>query len=362
MESIIEQYKSLIIQIATPYSIGTGFFVAELGLILTCEHVVRDNKEVVIDGLNFDKQLANVLFTDSKYDLAFLSVPEGVEFPPSDLEQQKEVEEGESILVMGEPFGLKYMSKRGAVTSTEYQLGDVNFFKHDAALHPINSGGPILNAEGAVVGVNTFIIKDGEEIGFSLPVKNLLETYDAYQKGNGKTGCKCYSCSAIVFDDNPKGNTCPTCGNKIDIPSLSIPFEAVGVARTVEELLEENGYAVALARRGPNNWEIHQGSAIINISYYEKSGLIIGDAYLCLIPSTQDTQPLYEYLLRQNYLLESLTFSVKGQDIVLSLMIYDRYLNDDTGKNLLKHLFERADDYDNILVEQYGANWKLRNG
>ena len=68
--------------------------------------------------------------------------------------------------------------------------------------------------------------------------------------------------------------------------------------------------------------------------------------------------PLYEYLLKQNYEIEGLTFSIKENDIVLSLLIYDRYLNMDTGMKLFKYLFERADYYDNILVEEYGAIWK----
>jgi serine protease Do len=49
---------------------------------------------------------------------------------------------------------------------------------------------------------------------------------------------------------------------------------------------------------------------------------------------------------------------VQGQDIYLSLLIYDRYLNEETGQSLLKKLFENADHYDNILVEQFGAGWK----
>ncbi len=360
MEAIIEQYKDIIIQIATPYCTGTGFYSSELGVIVTNEHVVRDNKEVVVDGTRFEKQLVKVLFTDPKYDLAFLALPFGASLPETVLETEKELLPNDYILVIGEPFGLKYMARKGQVITTNYSIDDVDYIEHDAELHPINSGGPMVNEVGAIVAVNTFILKDGLNEGFSLPAKFLKEVFADYQTGNGKTGCRCYVCSALVFDDNPKKNICPSCKNKIDIPALAVEYKSVGIAHTVEELLIENGYQIALARRGPNNWEIHQGSAFINISYYEKSGLIIGDAYLCSLP-TENIQPLYEYLLRQNHEIESLTFSVKGNDVVLSLMIYDRYLNDDTGRNLLKQLFEAADDYDNILIEKYGGTWKVRN-
>ena len=71
-----------------------------------------------------------------------------------------------------------------------------------------------------------------------------------------------------------------------------------------------------------------------------------------------DAKELYQYLLQQNYEIEGLNFSVKGEEVVLSLQIYDRYLNIQTGNKLFKHLFDKADYYDNILVEQFGARWK----
>jgi len=56
--------------------------------------------------------------------------------------------------------------------------------------------------------------------------------------------------------------------------------------------------------------------------------------------------------------MEGLTFSLKDQEIVLSLMIFDRHLHTDTGLKQFQFLFEKADHYDNILVEQFGAQWK----
>jgi serine protease Do len=66
---------------------------------------------------------------------------------------------------------------------------------------------------------------------------------------------------------------------------------------------------------------------------------------------------VYRFLLRQNFELEGLSFYVEGQAIVLSLIIYDRYLNLETGMHLLRHLLKKADYYDNVLVEEYGARW-----
>lgn len=112
-------------------------------------------------------------------------------------------------------------------------------------------------------------------------------------------------------------------------------------------------------QEGPYNWIIEHGSAFIDLAYHEKSGLIIGECHLCKIP-TNNRSPLYKFLLSENDLLEGLTLSLKSEQIILSLLIHDRQFNTQNGKKLFQMLFEKADYYDNILVEQYGANWISR--
>ena len=67
---IIKRFEDNLIQIATPYSTGTGFFLKEYNLIITNEHVIRGNKNVMIAGKTFNKQIVSVLYLDETYDLA----------------------------------------------------------------------------------------------------------------------------------------------------------------------------------------------------------------------------------------------------------------------------------------------------
>lgn len=357
MQTVIDTYKKVLIQIATPYSTGTGFYIQEHGLIVTNEHVVRGNRTVVIEGAVLKKQLVRVLFVDTHHDLAFLEAPANEGIPNVPLGNWQTMREGQTIVAIGHPFGLKFTATSGIVSSTQHLQGDVPYIQHDAALNPGNSGGPLIDKTGHVVGVNTFIIRDGNSIGFSLPINFVDKTIAEYKAGKGKIGLRCESCSNLVFEDTIDNGYCPHCGTKAALPSEAELFEPVGIARTIENLLEKLGYEVALTRRGPNIWQVLKGSAKINISYHEKTGLITGDAHLCTLPK-ENIKPIYQYLLQENYHIEGLTFSVKGHDIILSLLIYDRYFNDDTGMQLFQHLFQKADDYDNILVEQYGAYWK----
>jgi serine protease Do len=155
MRDVIDMYKDVVIQIATPYSTGTGFYLKKYDLIITNEHVVRDNVEVVIDGKTFEKQLTQVLFVDPKYDLAFLKTPEDNGMPEIEIDGLVELNEGDRVIAVGHPFGLKYTATQGIISNLLHQQQNVNYIQHDAALNPGNSGGPLINLEGKVIGVNT---------------------------------------------------------------------------------------------------------------------------------------------------------------------------------------------------------------
>jgi serine protease Do len=357
LKKIIEKYKEVVIQIATPYSTGTGFYLDDYNLIVTNEHVIRGNKQVVIGGGGFEKQLVPVVYIDEKFDLAFLLPPAAHQMPSVQLAQEDIIEEGDQVVAVGHPFGLKYTATQGIVSNTLHQQDDIRYIQHDAALNPGNSGGPLVNNDGKVVGVNTFIIRDGNSIGFSLPFYYLKQTLAEFGKGDQKQGARCSSCSNLVFASQVDKGYCPHCGSKLLLPFDQEEYEPIGVKKTIEDLLSGLGYEVNLSRIGPNQWEVNRGSAKIRISYHEQTGLIIGDAILVQLPKAEIKQ-IYTYLLRQNYVMEGLTFSIKGRDIILSLLIYDRYLNLETGQKLLDHLFNRADFYDNVLVEEFGAYWK----
>lgn len=358
MSDFIETYRDVIIQIATPTSTGTGFYLKHQNLIVTNHHVVEGNRSVAIEGTRFTKQMTNVRYSDQKYDIAFLGGPQtDLDLPEVRLGFEKPIRAGAPVTAIGHPFGLKFSVKTGIVSNPQEMINDIPYLHIDAALNPGNSGGPLVDIEGDIVGVNTFVMQDGDNAGFSLPARFLQEALDKFQAANSDNACRCNACLNIVTTETVENERCPHCGNKVELPASADVYIPTGVSKTIEELLADIGHNVALSRCGPQAWEIKQGSAKIDISYHEKSGLISADAVLCELPQ-ENIKPLYEYLLRQNYINEALAFSVHEQDIVLSLLIYDRYLNEETSKVLLGRLFEKADEYDNILVEQYGCRWK----
>ena len=358
MENLVETYKNVVIQIATPFSTGTGFYLKNPNLIITNYHVVEGSREVTIEGVGVPRQISRVLYNDAKFDLAFLEMPPIQVALATVSLASATVYEGDRVMAVGHPFGLKYTFTEGIVSNPRHIFNNIDYIQHDAALNPGNSGGPLFDSKGAVIGVNTFIIKDGNTIGFSLPSKYLSEAIAAFQIGNGEVAVRCESCLNLVFESTIEaGGYCPHCGSKVNLASSAEEYKAEGVPNIIENMLKKMGQDVRLSRRGSNSWEILHGSAKVNIAYHNQNGLIMCDAYLCTLPK-DNIKPLYEYLLRENYQNESVTLSVRGQDIILSLIIYDAYLKEEIGLKLLTRLFEKADTYDNILVEQYGAIWR----
>jgi len=359
---IIEQYKDAVVQIATPFSTGTGFYLKAFDVIVTNQHVVADCVEVSIQGNVFPKSLVRILYLDERHDLAFLEAPSEHQLPDVSL-ANKSLEAGDEILAIGHPYGLKYTSTKGIVSKTGRHHEGVDYIQIDAAINPGNSGGPLVNLEGKIVGVNTFIISNSNNLGFALPSSYVLDALNecvAVRSGTNQTAARCGSCLNVVLESECENDYCPHCGSRVEIPSLVEAYSATGMAGTIEKLLQRMGHVPELARKGPNSWEITRGSAQIQLSYHEDSGFIVGDAILVNLPRVQ-IKPIYEFLLRENYTIENLAFSLRGQDIVLSLVVYDRYLNLESGEHMFNYLFDKADYYDDILVDNFNALWAKKN-
>ena len=109
MSDFVETYRNVIVQIATPNSTGTGFYLRDQGVVVTNNHVVEGHRAVVIEGTKFKKQLARVRYTDQKYDLAFLDAPTSEEeMPVVRLATEKTIRERDKVTAIGHPFGLKF--------------------------------------------------------------------------------------------------------------------------------------------------------------------------------------------------------------------------------------------------------------
>jgi serine protease Do len=358
-QELIDSYQHVIVQIATPFGTGSGFYLRDYNLIVTNHHVIRGNEEVVVSGKKFPRYLSKVFFTDAQHDLAFLAPPPTNDLPTVKLSAPNSVRDGEEVVAIGHPYGLSYTATAGVVSKADRLQNGIPYIQIDAAINPGNSGGPLINMNGEVVGVNSFIYREAEGLGFALPVQPLIDNLNSYKEKTGVTAVRCHSCGTIVTKENIDGDYCPSCGAKI---TLGVPPEEAynpqGVVKDIEDVITEIGKDVRLARRGANMWEVEEGSAKIKVFYNQQNYFISADAYLCNLPK-QNLTPIYEYLLRENDKSGGLTFGINQQSVVLSFLIYDEYFTKAAGVELLNRIFKKADEQDNILIEQYGATVRV---
>ena len=159
---------------------GSGFIVSRDGYVLTNHHVVEDATRLIV-GLQSGKQYeAQVVGTDPSIDLALLRLdPEGEELPILELGDSEQLRVGEWVIAIGNPLEYEHSVTVGVVSAKERRLqigntdaGVVRFIQTDAAINLGNSGGPLLDARGKVVGINTAItrVNFAEGIGFAVPI------------------------------------------------------------------------------------------------------------------------------------------------------------------------------------------------
>ncbi len=348
---LLESYIDNIIQIMTPYGSGSGFIIDDL--IITNSHVVGGLKEVVISAKKIKRTIAPVVYDDPYFDLAFIKC----DFTKPQTQLQLALtppEDGDITVAVGHPYGLNYTATEGIISRASRLQGDLEYIQIDAAINPGNSGGPLLNTQGEVIGVNTFIIQNANNLGFALPYFYVQEALDAYHTKAKQNIIKCPSCKNLIEESSIKNDYCPECGVKLEVAKLRRKgYNPTGATKLLEQILDELDINVTLARRSQSSWRVDHGSARIDINYYE-NGIIIGDAKLCAIPQ-EKIEDVYDYLLERNNELSYLQFSINENSIYLSYLIVDSSLTHDEGKVALKRLFDFADKYDDILINEFGA-------
>ena len=154
---------------------GSGFIVDPSGIILTNAHVVRDAKEVMVKLTDRREFRAKVLGSDAATDVAVLKI-DANNLPVVPLGNDKTLEVGQWVLAIGSPFGFMNSVTAGVVSAKGRSLPDegyVPFIQTDVAVNPGNSGGPLFNTQGQVVGINSQIYsRTGgyEGLSFAIPI------------------------------------------------------------------------------------------------------------------------------------------------------------------------------------------------
>ena len=170
-------------------SVGSGVCVSSNGYILTNSHVVNGCRNISLYLSNATQANATIVYEDTIMDLAILR--SDVAIPYLKIGSSDDVRVGDDVLAVGTPLSLSltHTFTKGIVSAINRTLkvGSVagegymqNLIQHDASLNPGNSGGPLLNEVGEVIGINTLKISGGEGIGFAIPSKSFISLLESY--------------------------------------------------------------------------------------------------------------------------------------------------------------------------------------
>ena len=158
------------------HGLGSGFIISPDGLVLTNAHVVKGASEVVVKLTDRREFRAKVLGSDPKTDVAVLKI-DAQNLPTVKLGSTRDLQVGEWVLAIGSPFGFESSVTAGVVSAKGRSLPDdslVPFIQTDVAVNPGNSGGPLFNARGEVVGINSQIYSRSggyQGVSFAIPIE-----------------------------------------------------------------------------------------------------------------------------------------------------------------------------------------------
>ncbi len=170
---------------------GSGFILNKDGLILTNNHVIDNAQQVEVTLFDKHKYKATVVTIDKGHDLALLKINAPNLVPATLAETSNGLVVGQRVYAIGNPFGLSGTMTRGIISAIRSVRGPENnpienAIQTDASVNPGNSGGPLLNSRGEVIGITTMIASNGADqssgIGFAIPINTAKAVLDDFAK------------------------------------------------------------------------------------------------------------------------------------------------------------------------------------
>lgn len=165
-----EVYKSVFV-VYSGNSLGSGFAIGE-NCIVTNAHVIENVHSITLTSYEGAKYTASLLGIDEDKDIAVLVIKDA-SFPYLKMANLSTVKIGDDIYAIGAPKGMAYTLTKGTVSAKERIVENESFIQIDAAINEGNSGGPLLNDAGEVLGMNTMKMTDSEGIGLAIPADRI---------------------------------------------------------------------------------------------------------------------------------------------------------------------------------------------
>lgn len=174
--SVIDETIQGVVSIVTNSAKGSGFIISSDGYVITNYHVIAGAKAISVVPYQDSAKIVELIGYNSNMDIALLKI--NGTYSPLSFGNSDNAEIGEKVIAMGNPFGLSFSVTEGIISSL-HRVGSNGlkvYIQTDVPLNPGNSGGPLINKQGKVIGINNFKIGEAESLGFALESNQAVET------------------------------------------------------------------------------------------------------------------------------------------------------------------------------------------
>lgn len=181
---IVEDAIKSVVTIRTDVGQGTGFIIDGRGYVITNAHVLVGGSKINAITYNQESMNAEFIGYNGPLDIVLLKIPGNYE--KLELDDSENVQVGEKVIAIGNPLGLQFSVSEGIVSAVHRPgiMEEGTYLQTDAALNPGNSGGPLINKKGLVIGINNFKIGSGESLGFALESNYIREAVNKISQEN----------------------------------------------------------------------------------------------------------------------------------------------------------------------------------
>lgn len=339
-------------------SIGSGFLALDNGVVVTNAHVVGRELEVKLRWMEHAQPIAaRVIEIDTALDVAFLLPVVRTEHLPLELANSEYARVGQTVYSVGHPLGFACTIARGVISAVNRKVRGQIYLQTDAAINPGNSGGPLIDESGAVLGISTWKVGGGENLGFVVPSHSFSAAL-ARHAGDPRelvSRVPHYHCRECATPFDISEDQCSICGAWLPLPRSSVMVDARSEAlatQRVNALLTRLGHDPAKAAVRPGWWRLGE----VAVMLAQGGHAVAFSSALVRVPK-ENQEAFYRFLL--TYSDESANHSALSispdNEVLCSFAESIDFLDERALAAKLAAFVETSVYLKNLLAHGYGA-------
>ncbi len=298
-------------------SLGSGFIIKEDGVVITNNHVIANAEDILI-RVGDKEYSAEVIGADPYMDLAVLKMKTKDKFKPVSFGDSNKARVGDWVVAIGNPFGLGGTVTSGIISARNRQIGLTryeDFIQTDASINQGNSGGPLFNLKGEVIGVNTAIIAPGQSgsigIGFAIPANAASNVIDQLIKfgetKRGWLGVRIQEVTKEIADveklKKPEGALVASVGQ-------GSPAEKAGI-KAGDIILEFDGKKINTMKKLPNVVASTEVGKSVELKVWRNKKLISKRLTLGRLETSEEFKETKPKIVKKDVDIQSLKIAVR---------------------------------------------------